>query len=130
LTVPAILGLVFSQEVTAVIGLMCLMLFLNAAAVNTLIVLLFDILPDEVLGMAVGIFAGIFGGLGGVIGPLVMGYSFDATGSFQAGFVALAAGILLGASLLTPVFFYERRVKREKREKAALGLQPQAVPAS
>lgn len=68
---PTILGLVFSQEVTAVIGLMCLMLFLNAAAVNTLIVLLFDILPDEVLGMAVGIFAGIFGGLGGVIGPLV-----------------------------------------------------------
>ena len=36
--------------------LMCLMLFLNAAAVNTLIVLFFDILPDEVLGMAVGIF--------------------------------------------------------------------------
>ncbi len=130
LTVPAILGLVFSQDVTAVIGLMCLMLFLNAAAVNTLIVLLFDILPDEVLGMAVGIFAGIFGGLGGVIGPLVMGYSFDATGSFLGGFVVLAAGIFLGASLLTPVFFYERRIKREKREKAAFGVQPKAVPAS
>lgn len=130
LTVPAILGLVFSQEVTAVIGLMCLMLFLNAAAVNTLIVLLFDILPDEVLGMAVGIFAGIFGGLGGVIGPLVMGYSFDATGSFLGGFVTLATGILVGAGLLSPVFFYERRIKREKREKAALSVQPGVVPAS
>ena len=130
LTVPAILGLVFSQEVTAVVGLMCVMLFLNAAAVNTLIVLLFDILPDEVLGMAIGIFAGVFGGLGGVIGPLVMGYSFDVTGAFQTGFVALAVGILLGASVLTPVFFYERRIKREKREKAALGLQSEVVPVS
>ena len=130
LTVPAILGLVWSQDVTAVIGLMCLMLFLNAAAVNTLIVLFFDILPDEVLGIAVGIFAGIFGGLGGVIGPLVMGYSFDATGSFLAGFIVLAAGTLLGAGLLSPVFFYERRVKREKREKANLGGQPELVAAS
>ena len=130
LTVPAILGLVLSQDVTAVIGLMCLMLFLNAAAVNTLIVVFFDILPDEVLGMAVAIFAGIFGGLGGVIGPLVMGYSFDATGSFLAGFSALAAGILLGAGILTPVFFHERRVKKEKQRKASLAVSSEAAAVS
>ena len=130
LTVPAIVGLVLSQDVTAVIVCMSLVLFLNAAAVNTLIVLLFDLLPAEILGIAMGVFAGIFGGLGGVIGPLVLGYSLDATGSFVWGFVSLALGILAGSCLLIPVLFYEKRIKREKLEKATLGTAAEVAATS
>jgi sugar phosphate permease len=122
--------MMLSQDVITVITLMCLVLFLNAAAVNTLIVLFFDLLPAEVLGIAVGVFAGIFGGLGGVVGPLVLGYSFDHTGSFSLGFSSLAFGILFGSLLLVPVVFHEKQIKKEKRKKAALGVTPGTIAAS
>jgi sugar phosphate permease len=120
LTAPAILGLVLEQEVSRVILLMSLMLFFSAAAVNSLIVLLFDLFPAEVLGIAVAIFGGVFGGLGGVVGPLILGYSYDYTGSFLWGFYGLSIGALVGAGVLVPVVFYERRVKRTKAEKLTM----------
>jgi MFS family permease len=108
-----------SQDVTSVIFWMSLALFMNAAAVNSLIVLLFDLLPAEVLGVAVAIFSGVCGGLGGIVGPLIMGYSYDHTGTFWWGFASLAAGAIIATFILVPIVVYEKRVKREKREKAA-----------
>jgi MFS family permease len=120
LTGPALIGLMLAQDVTSVIVLMGVVLFLNAATVNNLIVLLFDLFPAEVLGVAVAMFAGICGGLGGVIGPLILGYAYDHTGSFFWGFSSLAIGATVGSLILLPVIFYEGRVKREKAEKATL----------
>ena len=120
LTGPALIGLMLSQDVTSVIALMGIVLFLNAATVNNLIVLLFDLFPAEVLGVAVALLGGICGGLGGVVGPLMLGYSYDHTGAFFWGFSCLALGATLGSLILIPVVSYERRVKREKVEKAAL----------
>jgi sugar phosphate permease len=119
LTGPAIMGLVVSQNVTSVIFWMSLALCMNAAAVNSMIVLLFDLLPAEVLGVAVAIFSGVCGGLGGIVGPLIMGYSYDHTGTFWWGFAGLAAGAVIATLILVPIVIYEKRVKREKREKAA-----------
>ena len=120
LTGSAIVGLMLSQDVTSVILFMGVVLFLNAAAVNALVILLFDLLPAEVLGIAVGIFGGIFGGLGGVIGQLILGYFYDHTGSFFWGFSGLGLGVMVGSLVLIPIWFYERRVKREKVEKMTL----------
>jgi sugar phosphate permease len=120
LTAPAILGLMLEQDVSRVILCMSLMLFFSAAAVNSLIVLLFDLFPAEVLGIAVAIFGGVFGGLGGVVGPLILGYSYDNTGSFVWGFYGLSVGAMVGAGVLLPVVLYERRVKRTKAEKLAM----------
>ena len=120
LTGPAIVGLMLSQDVTSVILLMGAVLFLNAATVNSLIVLLFDLLPAEVLGIAVAIFGGICGGLGGVVGPLILGRSYDYTGSFFWGFSSLGVGATAGALVLIPIVFHERRVKKEKVERVAL----------
>ena len=117
-TGPAIIGLVVSQDVSQVIFWMGVALFMNAAAVNSAIILLFDLLPAEVLGVAVAIFAGVCGGLGGIVGPLIMGYSYDHTGTFWWGFASLAAGALITTLILIPIVMYEKRVKREKREKA------------
>jgi len=118
-TGPAILGLVLSQDVSQVIFWMSVALFMNAAAVNSLIVLLFDLLPAEVLGVAVAIFSGVCGGLGGIVGPLIMGYAYDRTGTFWWGFASLAAGAVVAALILIPITLYEKCVKREKRAKAA-----------
>jgi ACS family D-galactonate transporter-like MFS transporter len=82
ITGPAIMGLVLSQDVSHVIFWMGLALFVNAAAVNSMIVLLFDLLPAEALGVAVAIFSGVFGGFGGIVGPLIMGYAYDSMGTF------------------------------------------------
>lgn len=120
LTGPAIVGLVFSEDVTTVILLMSAVLFLNAAATNSLIVLLFDLFPAEVLGVTVAIFAGICGGSGGIIGPIVLGRFYDQTGSFFWGFCSLAGGAVVGALILIPIVLYEYRVKREKKERAVL----------
>jgi len=119
LTGPAIIGLVVSQEVAYVIFFMGLALFANAATVNNLIVLLFDLFPAEVLGVAIAIFSGVCGGLGGVVGPLIMGYAYDHTGMFWWGFACLAMGAAIGAFVLVPIFFYERRVKQEKIAKVS-----------
>ncbi len=119
ITGPAILGLVLSQDVSHVIFWMSVALFVNAATVNSLIVLLFDLLPAEVLGVAVAIFSGVFGGFGGIVGPLIMGYAYDQTGTFWWGFASLAAGAVIAALILIPVMLYEKRIKREKRERAA-----------
>ncbi len=120
LTAPAIVGLLLSTDVSTVILLMSVVLFLNAAATNSLIVVLFDLFPAEVLGVTIAIFAGICGGSGGIVGPVVLGRSYDLTGSFFWGFCSLAAASVAGALVLLPIVGYERRVKREKVEKAAL----------
>ncbi|MBI3248243.1 MAG: MFS transporter [Deltaproteobacteria bacterium] len=120
LTGPAILAMLFSDTVTSVILFMSLVLFLNAAATNSLIVLLFDLFPAEVLGITVAIFAGVCGGAGGIVGPIALGRSYDQTGSFFWGFCSLAGAALVAALVLIPVALYERRVKKEKRDKAAL----------
>ena len=116
----AIIGLLLSQNVTLVILLMSAVLFFNAAATNSLIVLLFDLFPAEILGVTVAIFAGIFGGSGGIIGPIILGEFYDQTGSFFWGFCTLAAGATASALILIPIALYERRIKKEKAEKAAL----------
>jgi sugar phosphate permease len=120
LTAPAIVGLLLSRDVSTVILLMSVVLFLNAATTNSLIVVLFDLFPAEVLGVTIAIFSGIFGGSGGIVGPVVLGRSYDLTGSFFWGFCGLAAASVVGALVLLPIVGYERRVKREKIEKAAL----------
>jgi nitrate/nitrite transporter NarK len=99
---------------------MSVVLFLNAAAFNATVILLFDLLPAEVIGIAAGVSIGLFGGLGGVSGPLILGYSYDHTGSFFWGFSGLGIGATLGSLILLPVWFYEQRVKQEKAEKATL----------
>ncbi|MFO1378489.1 MAG: MFS transporter [Steroidobacteraceae bacterium] len=118
LTVPAIYGLLVLEGRMAMITMLCLMLFLNASAIAVFIVLLFDLLPAEVIGVAVAVNSGVFGGTGGIVGPLVMGWSFDLTGSFAMGFMALAAGLVVSAALTAFVFKHERRVSGEKKRKA------------
>ena len=120
LTGPAMVGLMLSHEVTSTMLFMSAALFLNAAMANTLVILLFDLLPAEVLGMAMGIYIGCFGGLGGAVGPLILGYSYDHTGSFFWGFSGLGMGVTLMSFILVPIIFHERRVKREKAENAVL----------
>lgn len=130
LTGPAILGLLLSQDVTSVIFLMSVVLFLNAAATNSLIVLLFDLFPAEVLGITVAIFAGVCGGAGGIVGPIVLGHFYDQNGSFFWGFCILAVGAAVSALVLVPIAVHEYRVKKEKAEKAALARSfnaPEAV---
>jgi sugar phosphate permease len=120
LTCPAIILLAYTQEVNTTILLMSIMLFLNSASLNGIIVLLFDLIPAEVFGTSVGIVGGLCGGLSGVVGPLMLGYLYDLTGSFFWGFVALGIGTLIGAIALIPVVGYEKKVKREKAAKQAL----------
>jgi sugar phosphate permease len=119
LTGPAMVLLMRSQDVGQVILLMSVVLFLNAAAFNAIVILLFDLFPAEVIGVAAGMGIGLFGGLGGVAGPLILGYSYDLTGSFFWGFSGLGVGATLGSFVLVPVLFYEKQVKQEKVEKAA-----------
>ncbi len=119
LTVPSIIGLLSVDQRALMIAMLCLMLFFNAAAVSIFVVLLFDLLPAEVIGVALAIMVGIFGGFGGIVGPLIMGYSYDLTGSFLMGFASMAAGILIAVFLLVLVYLYERRIKQEKRSKVA-----------
>ena len=118
LTVPAILGLLAMDGRTTMIAMLCLMLFLNASAVTVLVVLLFDLLPAEVIGVAVALNSGLFGGTGGIVGPLVMGWSYDLTGSFAMGFMAMAAGLVVAAVLVSFVFKHERRASGEKKRRA------------
>jgi MFS superfamily sulfate permease-like transporter len=79
-----------------------------------LIVVIFDLFPAEVVGVAAGVAIGLFGGLGGVTGPLVLGYSYDHTQSFFWGFCGMSAGAVVGSLALIPVMFYEHRVKKAK----------------
>ncbi len=51
--------------VTSVLLLMSLALFLNAVMANAMVVVLFDLYPAEVPGIAMGAYIGRFGGLGG-----------------------------------------------------------------
>ena len=117
LTFPALMGFALSQDVGITILMMSVVLFLNSASLNGIIVLLFDIIPAEVFGTSIGIIGGLCGGLAGVIGPLMLGYLYDRTGSFFWGFVALGVGATLGALALIPVVSYEKQVKHEKAIK-------------
>jgi sugar phosphate permease len=114
--------------------MMSVVLFLNSASLNGIIVLLFDIIPAEVFGTSIGIIGGLCGGLAGVMGPLLLGYLYDRTGSFFWGFVTLGLGATLGALALIPVVGYEKRIKREKAAKLAAissaGVRRETVAAS
>ena len=88
LTFPALVAMGMSESVTATITFMSIALFLNSAAVNGFVVLVFDLIPAQVFGTAIGIVGGLCGGLGGVLGPLLLGYLYDKTGTFFWGFVS------------------------------------------
>ena len=74
--------------------------------------------PDRVnfgyaaLGMngALGLSAEVFGTLGGFIGPSLMGFLMKATGSTDAGFVAIGACLIL-CGLLTLAVRNTRRIE-------------------
>ena len=118
-TCPAIVAVAYAHEVNTTVALMSIMLFLNSAALNGIMVLLFDVIPAAAFGTSVGIVGGLCGGLSGVIGPLLLGYLYDLTGSFQWGFIALAFGTLLGAAAMLPVVGYEQRIRLEKAAMAS-----------
>lgn len=117
--VPSMMGVMASSNIVWIIVLMSIALFCNSAALNSILVLLFDLLPAEVLGTAVGILVGIFGGLAGVAAPVVIGYFYDLTGSFFWGFSSVAMTSWAGVAFLLPIVFHERRVKREKAARLA-----------
>lgn len=116
---PALIGVILSQDLSITVLFVSLALFVNAAAFNGLIVVLFDLLPAEVVGVAAGIGIGLFGGLGGVAGPLVLGYAYDHTQSFFWGFCGIGLSATLGSLALIPVSFYEKQIKKEKAVRAA-----------
>ena len=114
LTFPALVAMGMSEGVTATITFMSAALFLNSAAVNGFVVLVFDLIPAQVFGTAIGIVGGLCGGLGGVLGPLLLGYLYDKTGTFFWGFVSLGVGAVIGGLVLIPVLGYERQRKQDK----------------
>ena len=115
LTVPAIAGLLLLHDEWAIVAMLSLILFFNSAAIGVFVVLLFDLFPPEIIGVALALMAGVFGGLGGVVGPLMMGYVYDLTHSFGWGFAAMAGGMLACIGLLCCVLPYETRVKQAKQ---------------
>jgi sugar phosphate permease len=119
LTMPAIGGLLVLDDERAVIAMLCLILFFNSAAISIFVVLLFDLFPPEIIGVALALSLGLCGGLGGVAGPLTMGFAYDLTQSFSWGFIVMAGGMVISVALLSCVLPYERRIKQEKRAAAA-----------
>lgn len=119
LTIPAILGLLVVNNEMAALVMIGLVLFCNAAAVSLFVVLLFDLFPPEITGIALAVALGICGGLGAAAGPVILGYAYDVTHSFAWGFGVMAVGMAISMTLLTLVFFHERRVRREKHRKGA-----------
>lgn len=115
ITMPGIAAMLALDSQMVVIAMLCIIMFCNAAAVSTYVVLLFDIFPPKIVGTALAGLGGISGGLGGVAGPMMMGYSYDLTGSFFTGFAVLGAGMVVSVSLMLVVYSHERKVKREKR---------------
>ena len=120
LTFPALLAMAQSESVFMTIVMMSVALFLNSAAVNGFVVLVFDLIPAQVFGTAIGIVGGLCGGLAGIIGPLLLGYLYDQTGTFFWGFVALGVGAMLGGLVLIPVIAEEKRLKQEKAARQAI----------
>jgi sugar phosphate permease len=110
----------FTQDMTMTVVYMSAVLFFNAAAFNALVVLLFDLFPAEVVGVAAGVCIGLFGGLGGVMGPVILGYSYDHTQSFFWGFAGIGIGATVSSLVLIPIWRYEQRVKREKEERLTM----------
>ena len=120
LTFPALLAMAQSEGVFMTIAMMSVALFLNSAAVNGFVVLVFDLIPAQVFGTAIGIVGGLCGGLAGIIGPLLLGYLYDQTGTFFWGFVMLGVGAMLGGLVLIPVIADEQRLKQEKAAQQAI----------
>jgi sugar phosphate permease len=114
LTIPAIAGLLTLQDERAVIAMIALVLFFNSAAVGLFVVLLFDLFPPEITGIALAIALGICGGVGAATGPLIMGAAYDLTHSFAWGFGLMGAGMLISLLLLAFVYPHERRIRDEK----------------
>lgn len=118
LTIPGIVGLLLLDNEPAVLVMIGLVLFCNAAAVSLFVVLLFDLFPPEIIGVALAIAFGVCGGLGAAAGPVILGYAYDVTHSFSWGFLVMAIGMVVCLVLLSFVFRHERRVRREKMSKA------------
>lgn len=121
LTIPGIVGLLVLDNETAVLAMIALVLFCNAAAVSLFVVLLFDLFPPEVTGIALAVALGVCGGLGAAAGPVILGYAYDVTHSFAWGFVVMAVGMAVSMTLLSVVYFHERRIRSEKQRNALAG---------
>ncbi|MCB1668232.1 MAG: MFS transporter [Pseudomonadales bacterium] len=119
LTIPPILGLFFVESPQLTITMLCLTFFFNAAAVSKFLVLTFDLYPAEIIGVALAVEMGLFAGSGGIIGPILIGYTYDLTGSFFTGFASMAAGMMIAAIMMAAIYFHERKLKIQKMLKLA-----------
>jgi len=117
LTIPSIAGVLWFENRAAVVAMLSVMVLFNSAGVVTIGTLLFDLLPAETVGMGNGLMFGIFGGLGGILGPLILGRSFDLTGSFMTGFVIMGLGLGVAIALLSWVHRHEMHLRRQRARR-------------
>ncbi|MCK9503946.1 MAG: MFS transporter [Porticoccaceae bacterium] len=113
-TIPPILGLFYFKSIEMTVTMLCLMFFFNAAAVSKFMVITFDLYPPEIIGVALAVEIGLFAGFGGIVGPVLIGYTYDLTGSFFAGFATMAAGMAVATAMMIPIYFFERNIKKQK----------------
>ncbi|MBI2877939.1 MAG: MFS transporter, partial [Candidatus Tectomicrobia bacterium] len=125
LACPAMIGALAAQSFLGTELLLIIALFFSMGAINSIIVLVYDLYPIESFGTAIGIVVGLGGGLSGLIAPLLIGLILDATGSFFWGFSILALGTLAAGGCFAVLLPQE--IARKAQKAAADG---EAVPTT
>lgn len=121
---PAMIGAVGATTFWGTELLLITALFFSMGAINSVIVLVYDLYPIESFGTAIGIVVGVGGGLSGLIAPLLIGFILDATGSFFWGFSILSFGTLAAGGCFAVLLPKEISRKAKKAAEVALAAMP------
>lgn len=123
---PAMIGAMAAKSFLSTELLLITALFFSMGAINSIIVLVYDLYPIESFGTAIGIVVGLGGGLSGLIAPLLIGFILDATGSFFWGFSILSFGTLAAGGCFAVLLPKEIARKAQKAAAASVAVSAAA----
>ncbi len=91
----------------------CIAIFLQWATIPLTFAIIMDLFPANAVASVSGLMV-MCSSVAGIIAPIVVGYIYEATGSFNMPYYYFLIGIVISLILTIAMFFKERNVRRAK----------------
>ena len=111
--VPAVILAVNAPTVELCLLGFCVAIFLQWATIPLTYAMIMDLFPANAVASVTG-FMIMWGSVAGIISPIIVGYIYESTGSFNKPYYYFLIGIVVSIVMSCAIFFRERSVRRAK----------------
>ena len=111
--VPAVILAVNAPTTELCLLGFCVAIFLQWATIPLSYAMIMDLFPANAVASVSGLMV-MWSSVAGIIAPIVVGYIYEATGSFNMPYYYFLIGVVVSLILTVAMFFKERKVRRAR----------------